>query len=200
MVAAARGLALGGGCELMLAAQHVVAAAELYAGFPERKVGLIPAWGGVTRTLIRSSVRGLADPAARAFALASTCVISGSAFEAQAGGLLLPSDEIVLNASRVLERAKASALELVGAERRQEPATFALHDPRLEPLDASWADASETDRRIVGDLAAMLTGAEQVTEEELLGRELDVALKLVVLPANQARMRHMLATNKPLEN
>lgn len=200
VVAAARGLALGGGCELMLAAQHVVAAAELYAGFPERKVGLIPAWGGVTRTLIRSSLRGLADPAARAFALASTCVISGSAFEAQAGGLLLPSDEIVLNASRVLERAKASALELVGAERRQEPATFALHDPRLEPLDASWADASETDRRIVGDLAAMLTGAEQVTEEELLGRELDVALKLVVLPANQARMRHMLATNKPLEN
>ena len=58
----------------------------------------------------------------------------------------------------------------------------------------------ETDRRIVGDLAAMLTGAELVTEEELLARELDVALKLVVLPANQARMRHMLATNKPLEN
>ena len=43
-------------------------------------------------------------------------------------------------------------------------------------------------------------GAELVTEEELLARELDVALKLVVLPANQARMRHMLATNKPLEN
>lgn len=200
VVAAARGLALGGGCELMLAAHHIVAGAELYAGFPERKVGLIPAWGGVTRTLIRASLRGLPDPAARAFALASSSVISGSAFQAQAEGLLLPSDEIVMNGSRVLERAKAAALERVGRPRRPEPERFPLHDPRLEPLDASWSDASPTDRRIVGALAAMLTGDEPVTEAELLRREIEVALKLVVLPANQDRMRHMLATNKPLEN
>ena len=200
VVAAARGLALGGGCELMLASHHIVAAAELYAGFPERKVGLIPAWGGVTRTLIRASLRGLADPAATAFALASTSTISGSAFQAQAEGLLLPSDEIVMNAARVLERAKAAALELVGVDRVPEPATFELHDPRLEPLDASWSSASETDRRIVGALAAMLTGDSPVTEAELLSREIEVALELVVLPANQDRMRHMLATNKPLEN
>jgi 3-hydroxyacyl-CoA dehydrogenase len=75
-----------------------------------------------------------------------------------------------------------------------------LHSPLLEPLDASWTDASETDRTIVGALAAMLTDAEPVTEEELLRRELQVALRLVVLPANQERMRHMLATNKPLDN
>lgn len=200
VVAAARGLALGGGCELMLAAHHVVAGAELYAGFPERKVGLIPAWGGVTRTLIRASLRGLPDPAARAFALASSSVISGSAFEAQAEGLLLPSDEIVMNGARVLERAKASALELVGRPRRPEPERLALHSPRLEPLDASWTDASPTDQRIVGALAAMLTGDEPVTETELLHREIEVALELVVLPANQDRMRHMLATNRPLEN
>ncbi|MFT3971544.1 MAG: 3-hydroxyacyl-CoA dehydrogenase NAD-binding domain-containing protein [Micropruina sp.] len=200
VVAAARGLALGGGCELMLAGHHVVAGAELYAGFPERKVGLIPAWGGVTRTLIRASLRGLPDAAARAFALASTSAISGSAFQAQAEGPLLPSDEIVMNGARVLERAKASALELVGRPRRPEPETFALHSPRLEPLDASWSDASPTDRRIVGALAAMLTGDEPVTETELLRREIDVALELVVLPPNQDRMRHMLATNKPLEN
>ena len=200
VVAAARGLALGGGCELMLAARHVVAAAELYAGFPERKVGLIPAWGGVTRTLIRSSLQGLAGPAARAFALTSSSTISGSAFEARVDGLLLASDEIVMNAARVLERAKAAALELVGVARRAEPETFELHDPSAEALDASWSDASATDRRIVGALAAMLTGDSPVTEVEMLRREIEVALELVVLPANQDRMRHMLATNKPLEN
>ncbi len=200
VVAAARGLALGGGCELMLAAHQVVAGAELYAGFPERKVGLIPAWGGVTRSLIRATLRGLPDAAARAFALASSSAISGSAFQAQAEGLLLPSDEIVMNGARVLERAKAAALELVGRPRRPEPEVFALHSPRLEPLDASWSDASATDRRIVGALASMLTGDEPVTEAELLRREIDVALELVVLPANQDRMRHMLATNRPLEN
>ena len=200
VVTAAHGLALGGGCELMLAGQHIVAAAELYAGFPERKVGLIPAWGGVTRTLIRAQTRGFPDPAARAFGLASTSAISTSAFQAQAEGLLLPSDEIVMNANRVLERAKAAALRLVGQPRRPEPSEYALHDPRLEPLDAGWADASESDRRIVGALAGMLTGAEKVTEAELLRREIEVALELVVLPANQDRMRHMLATNKPLEN
>lgn len=200
VVTAAHGLALGGGCELMLAGQHIVAAAELYAGFPERKVGLIPAWGGVTRTLIRAQTRGFPDPAARAFTLASTSVISTSAFQAQAEGLLLPSDEIVMNANRVLERAKAAALRLIGQPRRPEPSEYALHDPRLERLDAGWADSSETDRRIVGALADMLTGAEKVTEAELLRREIEVALELVVLPANQDRMRHMLATNKPLEN
>ena len=200
VVTAAHGLALGGGCELMLAGQHIVAAAELYAGFPERKVGLIPAWGGVTRTLIRAETRGFPDPAARAFALASTSAISTSAFQAQAEGLLLPSDEIVMNANRVLERAKAAALRLVGRPRRPEPSEYALHDPRLEPLDAGWSDASETDRRIVHALAGMLTGAEKVTEVELLRREIEVALELVVLPANQDRMRHMLATNKPLDN
>ncbi len=200
VVAAVHGLALGGGCELMLAAHHIVAAAELYAGFPERKVGLIPAWGGVTRTLIRATTRGFPDPAGRAFALTSSSVISTSAFQAQADGLLLASDEIVMNAHRVLERAKAAALELVGQQRRPEPDEFGLHDPRTEPLDASWAHASETDRRIVGALAGMLTGAEKVTETELLRREVEVALELVVLPANQDRMRHMLATNKPLEN
>lgn len=140
------------------------------------------------------------DPAARAFALASSAAISGSAFEAQAEGLLQPSDEIVLNGARVLERAKAAALERVGRERRPEPEVFRLHDPRTEPLDAAWADASATDRRIVGALAAMLTGEEPVTEAELLRREIEVALELVVLPANQDRMRHMLATNRPLEN
>lgn len=200
VVAAAHGLALGGGCELMLAGQHIVAAAELYAGFPERKVGLIPAWGGVTRSVVRATLRGHPDPAARAFALASTSAVSTSAFGARAEGLLVPSDEIVMNASRVLERAKAVALELVGAERRAEPASYPLHDPRLEALDAGWADASATDRRIVGALAGMLTGDESVTEQELLRREIAVALELVVLPANQDRMRHMLTTNRPLEN
>ena len=121
-------------------------------------------------------------------------------FEAQAEGLLQPSDEIVLNGARVLERAKAAALERVGRERRPEPEVFRLHDPRTEPLDAAWADASATDRRIVGALATMLTDEEPVTEAELLRREIEVALELVVLPANQDRMRHMLATNRPLEN
>ena len=46
----------------------------------------------------------------------------------------------------------------------------------------------------------MLTGDEKATETELLQREIEVALELVVQPANQDRMRHMLATNKPLEN
>ena len=196
------GACVGGGLELALACDARIASDSDHTrlGLPETQIGLIPAWGGVTRTLIRSSLRGLPDPAARAFALASSSVISGSAFEAQAEGLLLPSDEIVMNAARVLERAKAAALERVGRPRRPEPERFALHDPRLETLDAAWSDASPTDRRIVGALAAMLTGDEPVTEAELLRREIEVALKLVVLPANQDRMRHMLATNKPLEN
>lgn len=49
IVAAVRGLALGGGCELVMACPQVVAAAESYIGLVELSVGLIPGAGGIMR-------------------------------------------------------------------------------------------------------------------------------------------------------
>ncbi len=204
VVAAARGFALGGGNELMLAAHHIVAHAELKAGFPERTVGLIPCWGGVTQALARAAAAGDPDPAGSAFAVASSCEVSTSAWQAADWHLLRGTDEVVASARRVLAEAKAAALELLAAGAvPPEPGTLPLRDPAKGALDAAWADASETDRRIVARLAALLTGTrrgETATESELLDREIDAALDLLPQPSSQARVRHLLATNRPLAN
>ncbi|HEY3337977.1 MAG TPA: 3-hydroxyacyl-CoA dehydrogenase NAD-binding domain-containing protein [Propionicimonas sp.] len=204
VVAAARGFALGGGNELMLAAHHIVAHAELKAGFPERTVGLIPCWGGVTQTLARATAAGDRDPAASAFALAASCEVTTSAWQAADWHLLRDTDEVVASARRVLAEAKAAALELLTAgATAPEPVMLPLRDPAAGALDADWAEASETDRRIVGRLAAVLTASRQgetVTEAELLDREIDAALDLLPQPSSQARVRHLRATNRPLAN
>ncbi len=203
VVAAARGFALGGGNELMLTADRIVAHAELNAGFPERTVGLIPCWGGVTESLARAAEAGDPDPAAAAFAVTSGCEVSTSAWQAGAWHLLRDTDEVVASARRVLAEAKAAALELLEAPRPEPSGSLPLHDPAAGELDAGWAAASETDKAIVSRLAALLTGTgpgETATEQELLDGEIAAAVDLLALPANQARVRHLLATNRPLAN
>ena len=204
VVAAARGLALGGGNELMLTANRIVAHAELYAGFPERSVGLIPAWGGVAQSLARANAAGASEPAASAFAVTSSCEVSTSAWQAAGWHLLGADDEVVASGRRVLAEAKAVALALL-AEGWTPPARapLPLHDPSDAPLDAGWAEASETDRAIVGRLAAILTGdraGATASEEKILDGEIDAAVDLLARPANADRVRHLLATNRPLRN
>ena len=204
VVAAAKGFALGGGCELMFAANRVVTHAELYAGFPERTVGLLPAWGGVVQSLVHAVEAGEADPAASAFAVTACSEVSTSAWQAGSWHLLRGDDEVVASARRVLAEAKAVALALVEAGWTP-PASgqLPLHDPAAEPLDAGWAEASETDREIVARIAGVLTGdraGATASEDDLLPREVDAAVHLLALPNNQARVRHLLETNKPLKN
>jgi 3-hydroxyacyl-CoA dehydrogenase len=111
---------------------------------------------------------------------------------------------VVASARRVLAEARLAALELVAAgAKRPAPGALPLHDPDAGALDAGWAEASATDRAIVGRLAAILTGAgpgDTTTEDLLLEREIDGALELLPRPANQDRVRHLLATNRPLAN
>lgn len=182
-MAAARGLALGGGNELMLASNRIVTHAELYAGFPERPVGLIPAWGGVAQSLARAAAAGVEDPAVAAFAVTSSCEVSTSAWQAGDWQLLRAEDEVVASARRVLAEAKAAALDML-AWGWTPPADvpLLLHSPDAEPLDAGWTEASEPDQAIVGRLAAILTGSKPgptASEEESLAGEIDAAVDLL---------------------
>ncbi|AAY61741.1 enoyl-CoA hydratase/isomerase family protein [Rickettsia felis str. Pedreira] len=54
IISCAKGVALGGGCELLLYSSYIVANQELNAGLVELGVGLIPGWGGVTEMFVRS--------------------------------------------------------------------------------------------------------------------------------------------------
>jgi 3-hydroxyacyl-CoA dehydrogenase/enoyl-CoA hydratase/3-hydroxybutyryl-CoA epimerase len=54
VIACAKGVALGGGCELLLHSHAVVSHLDLCAGLVEVGVGLIPGWGGVKEMVLRS--------------------------------------------------------------------------------------------------------------------------------------------------
>ena len=51
MVGAPSGMALGGGCEILLHCDAVQAHAETYTGLVEVGVGLVPGWGGCKEML-----------------------------------------------------------------------------------------------------------------------------------------------------
>jgi 3-hydroxyacyl-CoA dehydrogenase/enoyl-CoA hydratase/3-hydroxybutyryl-CoA epimerase len=55
IVSCAVGLALGGGCEILLHSDYIVANRELTAGLVEVGVGLVPGWGGVKEAFYRAS-------------------------------------------------------------------------------------------------------------------------------------------------
>jgi 3-hydroxyacyl-CoA dehydrogenase len=217
VIGAPSGLALGGGCELLLHCDAVQAHAESYIGLVEVGVGVIPAWGGCKELLLRAvrdrrTPRGPMPPVSRAFETISLAKVATSAAEAQELGFLGPDDGITMNRDRLLADAKAKALALAEAYRPPEPATLTLPGPSGKAaLDMAvhgfrlQGKATAHDV-VVGDaLAGVLSGGatdpnEEVDETQLLALERHGFMRLLREPATQARIEHMLETGKPLRN
>lgn len=217
VVAAVHGFALGGGCEFQMHADATVALDTAAIGVPETAVGLLPGWGGCTRLLARALEL---DPAAtplqmaeQAFATVMPGRISRSAEEAKTMCLLRPTDEIVTDRAALIPAAKAKALALregYGAPERQAlpvagpEGCAALLRPMAEDLAAGRI--TETEYRLAEVIASVLTGgpeavAEQpVTEAMLMTLEREALTLLVQRPTSRARIDHMLATGKRLDN
>ena len=137
VVGAAAGLALGGGCELLLHCHAIQAHAELAMGLPETRIGLVPGWGGCKEMLARlangqARAHGPVAPALAAFDLIAAGRVTQSAFEARRLGFLGPDDGITMNRDRLLADAKAKALALA---------------PHHVPPDAAGDHALRTFRR-----------------------------------------------------
>ena len=114
VVAAPFGMALGGGCEVVLHAGRVQASAETYMGLVETGVGLIPAGGGCKEMLLRLG------NAKRAFDLIGFGKVSESAAHARELGFLRQSDGLTMNRERLTADAKAAALAHGGRAGRRE--------------------------------------------------------------------------------
>ncbi len=117
VVSAPSGMALGGGCEVLMHSAHVQAHAETYAGLVEVGVGLLPAWGGTTELVTRAKQNkklpnGPMPAVATAFETISTAKVGTSAQEAKDLMILRESDGITMNKQRLLADAKKKALEL----------------------------------------------------------------------------------------
>ncbi len=218
VVAAPSGLALGGGCELLLAADRVVAHAESYVGLVECGVGLLPAWGGCTRLLARYAAdpdapRGPMPPVMRAFETIGRARVARSAVEARELGFLTAEDEIVMNRDRLLAAAKAKALALARDYRPPGPVRLALPGPTgraalamaLRDLDLRGA-LTPHDHVVAEALAGVLSGGEEadfidpVDEGVVMARERAAFMRLIRTEATLERMEHTLETGRPLRN
>jgi 3-hydroxyacyl-CoA dehydrogenase len=218
VVAAPAGLALGGGCEIVLHADQVQAHAELYTGLVEVGVGLIPAGGGTKELLVRFTEElaayAEADPfeaVRRAFMLIGLARTSGSALEARAMGLLRDRDRISMNRDRLLADARARVLALAPDYTPPPPARIrllgseALGNLRYAAFDLREARRiTDHDARIAEELALVLSGGEgpprEVGERELLDLERTAFLRLLGTRPTRERIAHTLKTGKPLRN
>ena len=217
VVAAAQGLALGGGCEFLMHCDRVVAALESYIGLVEVGVGLIPAGGGCKEFALRAmnEAKGgdllpFLRPYFEAMAMAK---VSRSAEEAQQLGHLKSSDVIVFNASELLHVAKAQIRALAETGYRPpQPRQIrvagrtgiaACQMALVNMRDGGFI--SEHDYQIGLRIAQALCGGEVdantlVDEDWLLGLERRGFVELAKTPLTQARIQQMLTTGKPLRN
>lgn len=218
VVAAAHGFTLGGGCELMLHADAIVAHADLKAGLPEVKVGLIPAWGGCTQVLLRAQTephgaRGPAAALASGFRTIFGGTMTGSAREAQAAGFLRASDRIVADRDRLLGEAKRRAQDLLADGYAAPPRARIEAAGRSGMLgvvntirgEHAAGRLSAADLAMAEELAFLLSGGGEAVprprgEDEMMALECETLMRLVGRPGALDRMRHMLATGKPLAN
>jgi len=217
VVGAPSGMALGGGCEVLLHCDAIQAHAETYTGLVEVGVGIIPGWGGCKEMLLRwrgaeDSPRGPMPPVIKSFEAIATATVAKSAFEARDLRFLRAGDRITMNRDRLLADAKARALEL--AENYAAPAPEALSLPGLSGKAAlsmavegfrRLGHASPHDVVVGGVLAGVLSGGdtditESLNEDDLLKLEQKGFARLAKHPASIARVAHMLKTGKPLRN
>ncbi len=219
VVIAPHGLALGGGCEVILAGNAVHAAAEAYIGQVEFGAGVIPAGGGCLR-LYQREVALLPDPAdlypalRRAFETIAMAKVGASAEESRALGFLRPQDGWSVDGDHRIAAATDLALALARAGYAPPPppaavpvmgrAGIALLDSVLYNLHEGRR-ISAHDRKIGETLARALCGGDvpgptTVSGRHILDLEREGFLRLCGERKTLERMQSLLKTGKPLRN
>jgi 3-hydroxyacyl-CoA dehydrogenase len=220
VIVAPAGLTLGGGCEIVLHADRVQAAAESYIGLVEVGVGLIPGGGG-TKEMLARAVDGLPPThgdllpfVQRVFETIGFAKVSTSAADARRLGFLDEADNVTMNRERLMADAKAYALERVreGYQRPTPRAGIVVGgDGVLAALKLgihlAWRGGRISDHdAVVGRaLANVLAGGSlphqtTVSEQYLLDLEREAFLKLSGERKTLERIQHTLKTGKPLRN
>ena len=219
-ISAPHGMALGGGCEISLHADKVVAAAETYMGLVEFGVGVIPGGGGSKEMALRASdsfQKGDVELniLQENFLTIGMAKVSTSAYEAFDLGLLQKGkDVVVVNKDRQIAVAKAHA-KLMAESGYTQPVT--RKDVRVLGKQALGmflvgTDSmehskyiSEHDMKIANKLAYVMAGGDLseptlVTEQYLLDLEREAFLSLCTERKTLERIQAMLKTGKPLRN
>jgi 3-hydroxyacyl-CoA dehydrogenase len=217
VVAAVAGLALGGGCELMLHAARRVALIESYIGLVEVGVGLIPAGGGLKEAAVRSAeqARGndLLQFLKNNFMNPATAAVSKSALEARQMGYLKSDDVIVFNPFELLHVAKVEARAMFDAGYRPPlqklvpvAGRYAIGTIMMQLVNMrDGGFISAHDFKLGQMIATIVSGGDVdngslVSEQWLLDLERKGFMELLNHPKTQERIMGMMQTGKPVRN
>ncbi len=219
-ISAPHGMALGGGCEISLHADKIVAAAETYMGLVEFGVGVIPGGGGSKEMALRASDtfrKGdvQLNTLQEYFLTIGMAKVSTSAYEAFDLGLMQQGkDVVVVNKDRQIATAKAHAKLMADAGYtqpvhrndvlvlgKQALGMFLVGTDAMK--DSHYI--SEHDMKIANKLAYVMAGGDLseptlVSEQYLLDLEREAFLSLCTERKTLERIQHMLTKGKPLRN
>ena len=220
VVCAVSGVALGGGCELVMKAARRVAAIESYIGLVEVGVGLLPAGGGLKEAAIRAAAgvnlagnTNYLDFTKASFENAAMAKVSSSAQEAMKMSYLQKGDIIVPNVYELLALAQSqvNAMHYAG---------YKPPIPALIPVGGRSVAStvmgqvvnlrdggfiSEHDAHIAQKIISIITGGDVdagtlVTEEWLLKLERQAFVELIGHPKTMERIMGLLQNGKPVRN
>ena len=220
VVLAPHGLALGGGCEICLHADKVIAAAETYTGLVEVGIGVIPGGGGTKEFVLRAADEMHAgEPETitlqKRFLEIATAKVSTSAFEAFDNGIYRKGiDEVSINIGRRIADAKKAVINLYDDGYVMPLQRTDIKVLGRTGLGAMYAGingmhkgkyATDHDVTVAKKLAYVMCGgdlSEQslVSEQYLLNLEREAFLSLTGEKKTLERIQSILKTGKPLRN
>jgi 3-hydroxyacyl-CoA dehydrogenase len=217
VVGASSGLAIGGGCEVLLACDAVQAHSESYIGLVEVGVGLVPAWGGCKEMITRwnndiEQPKGPMATIMKIFQNIGTAKVATSAQEAKEMHFLRDEDKITMNRARVLCEAKELCVIMAQNYEAPLPSEHYLPGPSGKAaLDLAVNDlvkaghATPHDVVVTKELSYILSGGntdptDTVSDDKLLEMEKESILKLMKTEGTMDRVEHMLTTGRPLRN
>ena len=216
-IAAVDGLALGGGCELLLHCNKVVASMNSYIGLVEVGIGGIPAGCGSKEMALRAYLNKESDDIfpllSKHFEQIAMAKVSVSALEAREMGYLKSEDVIIANPNELLYVAKHQALAMLESGYRPP-----LDDTFKVVGKAGYANImaqvanlfeghfmSEHDKYCISSLAKVMTGSlveenTVVNSKMILDLERKYFVELLGTQKTQDRIEFMLRNSKPLRN
>ena len=216
VISAPSGLTLGGGFEVMVQSNFVASHTNIVVGLVETIVGLIPAGGGCKEMLARwlNTDEAKKDPnyaSLKVFDIIGYGKTATSPVEAIPMKYLMPEDKKIMNRNSLLEVAKKILMNNKDFKSPEEfkfnlPGKSVLEDMN-KILDKLYNDKVILDHgvTVAKELAHVLSGGDTtidktLSEDDLFKLELDAFMKLIETKETQDRIKHTLATGKPLIN
>jgi len=218
-IVAPHGMTLGGGCELSLHADKVIAAAETYIGLVEFGVGIIPGGAGSKEMALRATEGVLKDDVKLNklrdyFINVAMAKVATSAHEAYDLGFFKEyKDIVIVNKDRQIATAKRHAIQML-EDGYTQPAPKQAYVMGQQALGMFLVGtdslvhgkyASEHDQKIANKLGYVMAGGDlsepaYVSEQYLLDLEREAFMSLCTERKTLERIEHMLKTGKPLRN